>query len=146
MQIQKCGPMVTLNCKSRWKLLGNWRPPCITSTYPRSMLSTKGKKRLLMELPVKAWGSGKLPFTYTWTAWVWEISGWGLGIQDNYMLQMNRLSLRITGWRSRLQEIIWGEFWTLLVESYHFQVQPVPCCDLSVLFHDIEVYSMKPSK
>ena len=38
-------------------------------------------------------GSWNLRNTYEF-GWVWDIIGWGVGVQDRYPLQMNRLSLR----------------------------------------------------
>ena len=105
----------------------NYRPPCSTLTYAGSLLTAKGQRTLLMEQlsSTNNWlrfrGSGKLWNTYTWTTWVWEISGWGLGIRGNYgtrthdLLGFEKLLVELwgfgkitlykwTGWRWRLRK------------------------------------------
>ena len=65
-------------------------------------------------------------------------------VQDCYRIQIIVATIFLINFEACMQ--CPGGFWTLLVKTLSFQVQPVTCCDLSIFFINMRYILYIPQK
>ena len=100
---------------------------------PRSKLAGMTQSRSLYSCRHKSWApmnGGESTASYTWTGWVWEITGWSSRLQENYPSQSQLRE--ILEWRSanpqgrarmRAHSVATSESWCLNSSWIHHPKQ-----------------------